>query len=610
MIEMYPSKKQYKNAVVNGMFPFEENGGYKFLPVFENGEPIIASGGNAIVFKVKNEEGIEFAVKLFSDEIKGRFQRLIAISKYLENTQLKFFTHFKFIEKLIYVEMPGVPDEKCFFPGVLMNWINGDTLDIKLKELAQKGKRRDLKILAENFKNISQSLLENGIAHGDLKLSNILVNDKLELFLIDYDGMFVPDLVGQPAMEKGTPSYQHPRRSENDFNNTIDHFSILNIYTSLLILADNPALLEQYNDGDNIIFVKEDFDDPVTSNLFKKLVEEKIQQKLIYFLKKSATHTLINIDNIKELINGNFPLPKLIVSHTPENPFLGQNVTIRWETVNSDFLIIDGIEEKLNGSIDMPIGIQTDLSFQYGTVIDYLEFNYTVFAANPPIINYFTASNTDLKFDEPLLLSWKVENTKKVLLCFNNEKIDVTNQHEYSIPTLKSDTTFSLNVEAIPNSFTIKNELAVKVYYPIKLIVIQDLNIVFSNRPVKLKIKSKNAEQIILNPQNIDLKGKNVYELRVTESLYYKVIATNKRYSKEFESFIDVIKAPSFHRKVIEIPPIDLSLPTISIKVPTLKETLNNIASFDRKIILVNRFLNKLNFFKITTTKQKYEHRT
>ena len=57
-MQIYPNRGQYKNAVLNEMFPSEQNGGYKFIPVIENGEPIIASGGNAIVFKVIDNENV------------------------------------------------------------------------------------------------------------------------------------------------------------------------------------------------------------------------------------------------------------------------------------------------------------------------------------------------------------------------------------------------------------------------------------------------------------------------------------------------------------------------------------------------------------------------
>lgn len=112
---MYPSRNQYKEAVRNKMYPNEENGGYIFDPIYKNDELIISSGGNAIVFKVKDDKG-EYALKLFSGEVDGRFNRLKVISSYLDNNNDIFFTKFSFIEKLIYVEISGLPDDKCFFP--------------------------------------------------------------------------------------------------------------------------------------------------------------------------------------------------------------------------------------------------------------------------------------------------------------------------------------------------------------------------------------------------------------------------------------------------------------------------------------------------------------
>ena len=604
---MYPNRTDYKKAVLNGMFPVEKNGGYEFLPVLEKGELIVASGGNATVFKVTNDKGIEFAIKLFSEELKGRFQRLLAISKYLENTSLKFFTHFKFVQDLIYVEIPGLQEIECYFPGIVMNWVEGENLEVKIRQLVEDKKLPELKQIAKNFKDISLFLLHNGIAHGDLKLSNILVNEKLELILIDYDGMFLPELAGQDALENGTPSYQHPKRSDKNFDDTIDHFSILNIYTSLIALSERPELFNDHNDGDNIIFVKEDFDNPESSKLFNEFSRLNLQPRLIYFLKKSLSRASIDIENIIDLLNGNFPIPKLVVTHTPEQPLVGQNITVKWETFDTDFVKINGKEEKGNGTIEFAIDVEAKIAFLYGTALDQLFFEYSILAQNPPSIIEFNASNTDIKFDEPILLSWKVENTKKVMLCFDGKKIDVTEQNEYSIPSLKSDTTISLQAESSSTSFTINKELLVKVHYPVKLQVRQDLKIVFSNRPVKLHIQCMNAEQIILTPQNVDLLGKPTFNLRVAESTYYKIVASNKRYSEEFESFIDVIKAPSLQHKVIEIPAINLSLPALPFTVPTLKETLNNKGSFDRKIILANNFLNKFNLFKVTLNKKKYD---
>ncbi|CAN5666178.1 hypothetical protein BH10BAC2_BH10BAC2_02300 [soil metagenome] len=603
---MYPSKIQYKNAVINEMFPAEQNGGYMFQPVLLNDEPVSSSGGNAIVFKVMDGAGKEYALKLFSEEIEGRFQRLKTISSYLENTDFKFLTDFKFIQNLIYVEMPGVAEEQCYFPGVVMKWIKGDTLDVKIKELINAGKKNEIELIAEKFKIICNSLLKKGIAHGDLKLSNILVNEKLELFLIDYDGMFLSELSGQRAMENGTASYQHPKRSGNHFDETIDHFSILNIYTSLLILAEEPAIFDKYNDGDNIIFVKEDFDDHENSVLFKELANRKVQPRLLYYLVKSLQGDFIGISNIKDLINGKFPIPKIEITHSPKKPVFGQAVNVSWNSYNVDFVMINGNMHDLNGSFELIVDKNHQLTFEFGTSLDTDSIKYLIEAKKPPKVIGFMASNQDLKFDEPLILSWKIENAKQVVLRYNNEEIDVTHISEYTISRLKADTIFKLILKAKISDFKVTEELPIRVFYPVKLNVKQTKTITFPNRPVKILIQSENAEQIILKPTNIDLLGKNSYELSTAERLPYQIIASNKRYIEVFDSVIEVLRAPSFERRVIEVPPINLSLPHLSIRIPTIKETLDNVGSFDRKILQVNRFLKKINPFKIYLNKTQH----
>ena len=65
---MYPNRSQYRNAVLNEMYPVEENGGYSFSPVLIDNELVFAAGGNATVFKLKDAEGNIQAVKFFTNE--------------------------------------------------------------------------------------------------------------------------------------------------------------------------------------------------------------------------------------------------------------------------------------------------------------------------------------------------------------------------------------------------------------------------------------------------------------------------------------------------------------------------------------------------------------
>ena len=602
---IYPNDLDYKSAVESCFYP-PDNGGYIFKPELNEGEVVFSSGGKAIVFKVYDEKDNKTkALKLFTFDDTERFIRFKQITQSLKKIKSNFFVDIIFVPKIIYVNIKNQDPEDNYFPGIVMSWADGVTLGTKLKELIELKDLKNIKKIANNFKNLSTFLINSKIGHGDLKHDNIIVNDRLEMVLVDYDGMYVKELSGLHSTEEGTDSFQHPKRSVLDFNSRIDEFSILIIYTSLLALSKRPELYNQFNVQQNILFTKEDFLGFENSLLFKELDSIVETKKLAFFIKKALQSDTIYIDDIQNYLNAVFPKPSIIINQSVPYPVVGQTISIKWETKNADFLNINGSESALNGTFALEINAENNLLFQYGTNIENIVTNYSIKGLTPPAFHEFTASNYDLKFDEPLVLSWKVSNAKKVLLSFNQEEVDVTDKNSHTIPSLVHDSTFKLTLEAESNNFTVQKDLSIKVYYPVTLDVKQDLNIVYSNRPVKLDIRSTNAEQIILTPGNENLLGKPTYMIRVAESSFYKVVASNKRYYEEFESFIDVIKAPLIDRKVIELPPINLSLPPLFLKIPPIKETLNNVGTFDRKVIKVNRFLNKLNIFKITINKLK-----
>lgn len=375
---MYPSRSQYKYSVKNEMYPVNENGGHHFVPILENNDIVLSSGGNSTVFKVKNQDEHEVALKLFTEEISNRFRRFEAISEFIQKTDLPFFVNFEFIKKLIYVELTGQPEDECYFPGLIMKWINAPTLETKLKELLTQHKLNEIDIIASNFKNLAIILQNKKIGHGDLKASNILVNDKLDLYLIDYDGMYISEFKGEKSFEFGTPSYQHICRTENDFDERIDQFSILVIYTSLIALAKRPDLYFKFNDGDNIIFTKEDFQDPDNSDLLSILLNEKGTFELAYFIKKSVESDSIYVDNIIDLLNGIYPKPIIKYFKSDKEIILDtQKFTLSWQTENVLKAEIEGFGNvEVNGSLDLTANAQSffrlKVSNEFGEAIQNL----------------------------------------------------------------------------------------------------------------------------------------------------------------------------------------------------------------------------------------------
>src|SRR3989475_511082 len=91
------------------------------------------------------------------------------------------------------------------------------------------------------------------------------------IHLLDYDGMWVPPLRGRHATEIGHRAYQHPERSGQDYGQEIDRFSALVIYLSLAALEMDATLWERFHTGDNLIFVREDFQQSGRSAIWQQL---------------------------------------------------------------------------------------------------------------------------------------------------------------------------------------------------------------------------------------------------------------------------------------------------------------------------------------------------
>ena len=106
---------------------------------------------------------------------------------------------------------------------------------------------------------MSQWLIPQPFAHGDLKPDNILVREDGTLVLVDYDGMYVPAMKGQKARELGSPDFRHPLRTEDDFDEHIDDFSIASIALALKAIALKPVLWNEFGGNDRLLFSENDF---------------------------------------------------------------------------------------------------------------------------------------------------------------------------------------------------------------------------------------------------------------------------------------------------------------------------------------------------------------
>ncbi len=233
------------------------------------GLPRPYTGNFSAVYRVSTPDGRDWAVKCFTRDVPGRQERYQALGRYLHGRSLPFLTDFTYLEE-------GVCVGGQWYPVVRMRWVEGLPLDVFVTRYADNPVVLDK--LARLWVRLAAEMADAGLAHGDLQHGNVLLararrEGKLALKLVDYDGMFVPELASSPPDERGHPNYQHPQRTrKGGYSPAIDRFSHLVICTALrALLAGGRDLHERYGGEERLLFRQQDFTDPRSSRLLAEL---------------------------------------------------------------------------------------------------------------------------------------------------------------------------------------------------------------------------------------------------------------------------------------------------------------------------------------------------
>ena len=253
----YPLITEYIDAIRSAEHNFDKLTNLRAV-LDGDGQPIMMSGNSSVVFKMEDvSNGKHYAVKCFLKEQENRAESYQLISDELSVLQSDFVVTIKYLNKELFVDSNNLSEEKL--PVVLMNWVEGETLDKYIRNIIDD--KYQLSLLAYQFSRLSMWLLAQPFAHGDLKPDNIIVREDGTLTLVDYDGMYVPAMKGQKARELGSPDFRHPSRTEDSFDEHIDDFSIASIMLSLKAIAVEPDLLEKFGAEDRLLLSEKDYID-------------------------------------------------------------------------------------------------------------------------------------------------------------------------------------------------------------------------------------------------------------------------------------------------------------------------------------------------------------
>lgn len=317
--------------------------------ITKNGKPLRYAGGFCVVFPYEESTGRKVAVRCWTAHVPDADRRSRQISQWLQKSRLPYFVGFNYIEE-------GVVTQLGVFPIIIMDWVDA----IPLKDYLQKNINNTsaIKALADEFLKMTTDLHHLGFSHGDLQHGNIMVSSSGQLFLVDYDSMYVPGLEDVTDVIKGLAGYQHPGRAKLKYlSPKSDYFSEMIIYTSLLVLAKYPILWEKLNiaDTETLIFAQEDLNNPSQSEIFNFLKSD------FEFIEcANAIEEALSKSNIEDLL----PLNEAII---PSSIKLINELHKKWESryvpesVKSQ-IDKDNLKEKWDKTTQEETVIHTDIS--------------------------------------------------------------------------------------------------------------------------------------------------------------------------------------------------------------------------------------------------------
>ena len=264
----YPLISEYVKAIQDAGDNLEQLA-YLTPVLDDHGEPYRSSGAFAVVFKMQDKStGKNYAIKCFTEEQEGRADAYRQIADELDMVDSPYITSVKYMEKELFVDSQCEEDE---FPVLLMDWVDGETMEAYIATNYRN--QSAMSMLSYRFGKMAAWLRTQSFSHGDIKPDNIIVRPDGSLCLVDYDGMFVPSMKGSQSPTIGTRDFSHPLRTVDDFDETIDDFSLASIALSLKAISMNSTLLDTNGASDRLLFSENDYRNPSNSKVISALQE-------------------------------------------------------------------------------------------------------------------------------------------------------------------------------------------------------------------------------------------------------------------------------------------------------------------------------------------------
>jgi len=550
----YPTIADIKASIESKVLikdSFAQSGVFERLP---NNNLKMFVGGFSVVFPFERN-GENWAFRCWHTDLGDMKSRYKKIAHAIDKAKLSYFAKFEY-------EDIGIVVNGNSYPTTRMRWISGNNI----KEFICKNRynKQKLVALASNFKQMCESMHEFDLAHGDLQHGNILVSESSELFLVDYDSMHCPELVGEIDIITGLVDYQHPRRKFNKLTSKKnDYFSELIIYLSILITIDFPSLIEKYQveQSERMFFSQDDFLHLSISNIFSDLTSAQDEIQLLLQILK----LYLNENDIDDLVSFEILLEKLSALPVLTNfsnqqgsiVFLGDKVILTWEAENVSSAYVNGVKvvDKVSHFEDIAYKSSTyELKLVNGIKSVIQKIDITVIP--PPKFKAIKAENYIIKKGASTTLKWEIENVSEATLYLSkNDSLNISFIGNLVVEP-KRTTTYTFKVLAQDKKTIFEEFCLIEVFEEGKILFYEaDMQFVMQTMPVTLSWVTANAEKVeIENFGEVELSGS--VTLTPTSDTKYKLIVTDLFGKIEQIIEVKILPLPLIEKIIIPTPNI------------------------------------------------------
>ena len=538
----------------------------------KRGRLVAYTGGFSVVYPFEYNNEV-WAFRCWHADLGNLRGHFLTLSAALSKLNLPYFCSFTYIDE-------GIVVEGKKYPTTRMKWIDGKNL--KEYICIHKNDKNKLKNLANNFVKMITTLHKYHISHGDLQHGNIMVDDNDNLFLIDYDSVYVPELQGEADIIKGLKGYQHPKRGDNLLaNEKVDYFSELIIYLSILAIAEKSSLVEKYQveDSEQLLFSFENFKDLENSQVYVDLMQlGGLFPILLKILSDYLNEDdICNLEPFTTLVDKYTKEPKIKSFRAPSDCFvIGQSYKLTWEVNDASRVYLNGKivpatmrEYKVH---PMNIGNESyELKVENGlkTAVAQLSVNVV---ENVRIEVGLSLKKLRKRKTQASLLQWDVQNAKKVTLettAGDSERIPLNGEKKCS-PNVS--TTYTIKAMALDGITEVSKSVSIGVFAESEVLFKADKTFTFKEVPVTLSWNVKNAKSVSLENETVPLVGKKV--VTTDKEKCYILEVEDEFGTKQVPLTIKTIPLPQIKTVLLPLPKLEKTV-QVQHNIPAPKVELN-----------------------------------